>query len=165
MNCISDIEIAVLKKMYPEGCRVELEYMKSEPLIDLKPGDLGTVKFIDDAGRIHVAWDQGGDLVLSPIGDRCRCLMVKEEIQEDLKRLKNNPFTSLESLIEWLEDKFLHVFPRMFIHPPINGELIAELGDEAFMLPKPRISISFARDGQNRVYIKDCRICDGKIMK
>lgn len=163
MNCISKMEIAVLKEMYPEGCRVELDYMEPQPFCVLEPGDLGTVKFIDDAGRIYVAWDQEEHLGLLFKGDRCRCLMVKEEIQWDLLKLEKTPFVSLKSLREWLEDRLLHVFPKMFIRPPINGELLVELGNEAFMLQKPRISIDFIQDGQNHVHIRECRICDGKM--
>ena len=51
MSFISSAELVILRKMYPEGCRVSLERMVDEPYAKLHPGDLGTVRNVDDAGR------------------------------------------------------------------------------------------------------------------
>ena len=40
----------ILEEMYPAGSRVQLEYMEPDPYSKLKPGDMGTVQMIDDAG-------------------------------------------------------------------------------------------------------------------
>ena len=32
----------------------------------LKPGDTGTVSYIDDAGTVHIQWDNGSGLGLIP---------------------------------------------------------------------------------------------------
>ena len=50
-----------LRKMYPKGSRVELVSM-SDPFTKLRPGDQGTVQFIDDLGTIFVDWDCGSGL-------------------------------------------------------------------------------------------------------
>ena len=50
-----------LRKQYPEGCRVELVSM-NDPYSNLKPGDQGTVDFIDDTGTIFCCWDKGSTL-------------------------------------------------------------------------------------------------------
>ena len=50
MSFISSAELVILRKMYPEGCRVSLERMVDEPYAKLHPGDLGTVRNVDDAG-------------------------------------------------------------------------------------------------------------------
>lgn len=52
-----------LKRDYPPGTRIELLEM-DDPYSDLKPGDKGTVKFVDDTGTIFPAWDRGGGLGL-----------------------------------------------------------------------------------------------------
>ena len=52
-----------LRKEYPKGTRVELVEM-NDPYSRLKPGDKGTVQFVDDAGTIHVSWDCGSGLGL-----------------------------------------------------------------------------------------------------
>lgn len=54
----------ILKELrceYPKGTRVELIRMENEPR-KMEKGLLGTVLFVDDAGIIHVAWDNGSSL-------------------------------------------------------------------------------------------------------
>lgn len=50
-----------LRKQYPHGCRVELVRM-NDPYSELKPGDRGSVAFVDDTGTIFCAWDCGSTL-------------------------------------------------------------------------------------------------------
>jgi len=50
-----------LRKEYPSGARVELVRM-DDPYSRLKPGDRGTVDFIDDIGTIFCRWDCGSSL-------------------------------------------------------------------------------------------------------
>lgn len=52
------------RKLYPEGTRVKCIRMSGETSV--KSGDLGTVNFVDDAGQIHVNWDNGSSLALIP---------------------------------------------------------------------------------------------------
>jgi Domain of unknown function (DUF4314) len=47
------------------GDRVEfLGFGAHDPYTDLRPGTLGTVTLVDDAGTIHVEWDDGRRLGL-----------------------------------------------------------------------------------------------------
>ena len=41
-----------IKEQYPPGTRVELICM-NDPYSKLKPGDQGTVSFVDDIGTVH----------------------------------------------------------------------------------------------------------------
>jgi hypothetical protein len=50
-----------LREQYPPGTRVELIRM-NDPYAALKPGDQGTVSFVDDIGTIFVDWDCGSTL-------------------------------------------------------------------------------------------------------
>lgn len=50
-----------VRKMYPKGCRVKLVSM-DDPYSSLKPGDIGTVRFVDDTGTVFVNWDCGSSL-------------------------------------------------------------------------------------------------------
>ena len=50
-----------LREQYPHGCRVELVQM-NDPYSRLKPGDKGTVDFVDDTGTIFCSWDCGSTL-------------------------------------------------------------------------------------------------------
>lgn len=60
MNFPNEKVVARLKNLYPEGTRVKLLHMddKQAPPIGTK----GTVKYVDDAGTIHVSWDSGSSL-------------------------------------------------------------------------------------------------------
>ena len=53
--------IEYLRRRYPVGTRVELISM-NDPYTKLKPGDRGTVEFVDDMGTIFVSWDKGSSL-------------------------------------------------------------------------------------------------------
>ena len=53
--------VMALRKQYPKGTRVILVRM-NDPYTKLRPGDLGTVDFIDDAGTLFCRWDNGSTL-------------------------------------------------------------------------------------------------------
>jgi hypothetical protein len=62
MNKFPSKEIVLaLRKRYPKGTRVALVRM-NDPYTKLRPGDLGTVDFIDDAGTTFCLWDNGSTL-------------------------------------------------------------------------------------------------------
>jgi hypothetical protein len=54
-----------------EGKRIEL-ISTSDLYTNLRPGDQGTVDFVDDMGTIHVDWDNGSTLGLVPGEDQYR---------------------------------------------------------------------------------------------
>ena len=76
-----------LRETYPPGTRVELDHMDDPYNRKLFPGSRGTVKVVDDAGTIHVAWDCGSSLGICYGEDACH--VVKEEITFD--RIKVSP--------------------------------------------------------------------------
>lgn len=53
------------KKFYPKGTRIELIKM-NDPYAPVPSGAKGTVRFVDDAGQIHMDWDNGRTLALIP---------------------------------------------------------------------------------------------------
>ena len=50
-----------LREEYPTGTRVELIEM-NDPYREMPPGPKGTVQMVDDAGGIHINWDNGSTL-------------------------------------------------------------------------------------------------------
>ena len=50
-----------VRKQYPKGTRVELISM-NDPYSTLKPGNQGTVDFVDDTATVFVLWDNGSTL-------------------------------------------------------------------------------------------------------
>lgn len=53
--------LARLREEYPAGTRVELIEM-NDPYREMPPGLKGTVQLVDDAGGIHINWDNGSTL-------------------------------------------------------------------------------------------------------
>lgn len=51
-----------LREMYPQGTKVKLVHMEGEP--NMPSGLIGTVQHVDDAGQIHVSWENGSSLAL-----------------------------------------------------------------------------------------------------
>lgn len=68
---ISAYTLAMLRERFPKGCRVELVSM-NDPYSRLRPGDKGTVLFVDDIGTVHVSWDRGSSLGVVYGEDSCR---------------------------------------------------------------------------------------------
>ena len=67
---VSRETVEKLKKEYPVGCRVELDYM-NYPWSPIPQGTQGTVLSVDDIGTIHVSWDNGSGLGVAYGEDRC----------------------------------------------------------------------------------------------
>lgn len=50
-------DVNTIKQKYPTGTRIKLIFMYDGRAIP--PGSEGTVRLVDDAGTIHVDWDNG----------------------------------------------------------------------------------------------------------
>lgn len=73
----------IYKDAYPPGTRVMLLHM-NDPYSPVEEGMRGTVKVVDDAGQIHMQWDNGRTLALVPGEDSFRKL-TQEEIDQELR--------------------------------------------------------------------------------
>lgn len=67
MFCREYIEF--IKKNYPEGTRIRLDHME-DPFAPVPAGTEGVVGSVDDAGLIHMQWDNGRTLPLIPCEDK-----------------------------------------------------------------------------------------------
>ena len=63
MSMYDQKQVEQLRKRYPKGTRLCLDFM-DEP--GMPPGLQGTVAYIDDAGQIHMHWENGRSLALIP---------------------------------------------------------------------------------------------------
>lgn len=61
--------LTALRERYKKGKIVECISMDGEPRMT---GQRGTVQFVDDAGQVHVAWNNGSSLALIPEADEFR---------------------------------------------------------------------------------------------
>ena len=60
-STITKSALEARRAIYKKGIRVELITM-TDPYAKLKPGDLGTVDFVDDTGTVFIDWDCGSSL-------------------------------------------------------------------------------------------------------
>ena len=65
------------RSCFPSGTRIILNSMK-DPYAPVESGTRGTVRYVDDAGQIGVAWDNGRSLSLIPGVDSFRKLPQQE---------------------------------------------------------------------------------------
>ncbi len=70
-----------MQNQYPEGTRLLLNSM-NDHYAPVPPGTRGTVDFVDDAGQIHMKWDNGRTLAIVPSEDDFRKL-TDEELAEE----------------------------------------------------------------------------------
>lgn len=82
MNFPSQEQIESLRRRYPVGTRIELLSME-DPYNPVPPGTKGTVQCVDDAGSIHMKWDNGRTLAVIPGEDSFRKI-------EPVNRKKNS---------------------------------------------------------------------------
>ena len=63
MQFPNEQQIKALREHYPAGTRIRLIHMK-DPFAPVPPGTAGEVSYIDDAGNIHMVWENGRTLSL-----------------------------------------------------------------------------------------------------
>ncbi len=66
-------QVNQIKQKFLTGTRIELISLE-DTYTKLKPGDTGTVDFVDENGTIHMNWDTGSNLGLIPGEDAFRII-------------------------------------------------------------------------------------------
>lgn len=90
------MKLDAIRNAFPQGARVRLISMYGEP--QMPRGLEGTVNHVDDAGQIHVHWDNGSGLALNQDVDAFTIVEAKEEANlERAKVLLWNMFDMLMS--------------------------------------------------------------------
>ena len=73
-------EIAETRLNFPPDTRIELVHMEDNWAVP--SGTRCTVDYVDDAGQIHMKWDNGRTLAIVPQVDKFRKL-TQQEIKEE----------------------------------------------------------------------------------
>ena len=74
-------QVEFTRSCYPPCTLIVLNCM-NDPFSPVESGMRGTVRYVDDAGQIGVAWDNGRSLPLIPGVDSFRKLTQQEIAQE-----------------------------------------------------------------------------------
>ena len=85
-------QVEYTRSCFPSGTRIILNSM-NDPYAPVESGTRGTVRYVDDAGQIGVAWDNGRSLSLIPGEDSFRKLTQLEIAQEQGMRISLLPPT------------------------------------------------------------------------
>ena len=72
------MKLKEIREMYPEGTQIVLTEMAGES--QMPYGLKGTVKFVDDAGQIHMSWENGSSLALNIYEDTFEKVEAPEKI-------------------------------------------------------------------------------------
>jgi hypothetical protein len=72
------MKLKEIREMYPEGTQIVLTEMAGES--QMPYGLKGTVKFVDDAGQIHMSWENGSSLALNINEDTFEKVEAPEKI-------------------------------------------------------------------------------------
>lgn len=77
---LSDKQVKIIKQRYKSGMCVQLDYMDDihAPAVGTK----GIIYYVDDAGQIHVNWENGSALALIPQEDNFHIVDSKELIND-----------------------------------------------------------------------------------
>jgi hypothetical protein len=90
-NFPSQEEVSYLRRKYPEGTRITLKATLVDPYAEQKPGDMATVKGVDDGGNIRCNWDNGSSLSLISGVDKFEVQGVTDEVYEEIMQLRKLP--------------------------------------------------------------------------
>ena len=74
-------DVLKLQQRYLPGTRVQLSSLDSANN-DLHIGDKGTIKFVDDSGKIIIEWDNGINATIDTQKDNIKRLSIDEQILE-----------------------------------------------------------------------------------
>lgn len=94
------MNIENIKEKYTEGTRIELNLMKGES--QMPSGLKGTVTHVDDAGQVHIDWDNGSTLALNVIEDSFK--IIDEDTKIKVLFIEPHKYPKVVNLNDTLED-------------------------------------------------------------
>ena len=92
---ISKAALEARRVRYKKGARVELISM-TDPYTKLKPGDTGTVDFVDDTGTVFILWDSGSHLGAVFGEDEIRLLSKAEVVKAQCRKVAATGRTNID---------------------------------------------------------------------
>lgn len=137
MNNIKEI-----KEQYPKGTPVVLKNMNEEP--QMPYGLKGKVEFVDDAGQIHVNWENGSSLALNIKEDTFAIIKPVEKISVLL--VKPNEYPQLVEIENSLESMQNIVGGCIEEYVPFDDEIAIICNEEGKMNGLPLNRAIYSED-------------------
>lgn len=78
MQFPNERQLEALRERFPAGTRIRLDHM-DDPYAPVPSGTTGSVAYVDDAGNVHMKWDNGRSLSLIPDEDSFTIITNREE--------------------------------------------------------------------------------------
>lgn len=97
------MNVEKLREMYPEGTKIILQEMQGES--QMSKGLKGTVTHVDDAGQIHMRWENGSSLALNVEVDTFKKIEPEEKISVVLVETGKYPkLVEIEDTLEAMQE-------------------------------------------------------------
>ena len=98
---MKELELENIRRMYPKNTVIKLEKMEDPQAPPV--GTLGRVDFVDDAGQIHMKWDNGSSLALIPEKDLFEIVKENDKYIPSTIEASFDHYLSVEEAIDELE--------------------------------------------------------------
>lgn len=120
------MKLKEIREMYPEGTQIVLTEMAGES--QMPYGLKGTVKFVDDAGQIHMSWENGSSLALNINEDTFEKVEAPEKISVILVEPGRYPklieiedtLEAMQSLVEGDIEEYMPFFGLLSLRFPTD---------------------------------------------
>lgn len=97
------MNVEKLREIYPEGTKIILQEMQGES--QMAKGLKGTVTYVDDAGQIHMRWENGSSLALNVEVDTFKKIEPEEKISVVLVEPGKYPkLVEIEDTLEAMQE-------------------------------------------------------------
>lgn len=98
---MKEIELENIRRMYPKNTIIKLEKM-DDPQAP-PSGTLGIVDFVDDAGQVHMIWENGSSLALIPKKDLFEIVKENDKYIPSTVEAGLDHYLSVEEAIDEFE--------------------------------------------------------------
>ena len=99
---VTERKLKELRATYKKGMTIQLDYM-DDPVRPVPSGTVGKVRCVDDAGTIHVAWENGQSLGLIPSEGDCFHIVDEEENSNNSFLLEYEKYKSEQKDLDDME--------------------------------------------------------------
>ena len=138
------MNIENIKEKYTEGTRIELNIMKGES--QMPSGLKGTVTHVDDAGQVHIDWDNGSTLALNVIEDSFK--IIDEDTKIKVLFIEPHKYPRVINLNDTLEDMQKLVGGDIEEYMPFDDDVAIVCNEEGKLNGEELNRAIYGDDGQ-----------------